>query len=56
MANPQEVPELKIQERPPSTIRNIDDGPMGGARAEDLGVPTINAKKYRWWAPGRCQS
>jgi hypothetical protein len=56
MADPQEVPELKIQERPPSTIRNVDDGPLGGAGAEDLGVPTINTKKYQRWAPERCQS
>jgi hypothetical protein len=26
---PWEVPELKIQERPPSTLRNINGGPPG---------------------------
>jgi hypothetical protein len=41
------VPELKIWERPPSTLRNIDGGSPGGAGAEDLGAPTINAKKRR---------
>jgi hypothetical protein len=39
------VPELEIQGRPPSTIRNIDGGPPGGARAGDPGTSTINAKK-----------
>jgi hypothetical protein len=24
--------------------------PLGGG-AGDMGAPTINAKKYRWWAP-----
>jgi hypothetical protein len=37
----------KIWERPSSMLRNIDDGPLGGVRARDLGTPTINAKKYR---------
>jgi hypothetical protein len=49
--SPQEVPELKIWERPPSTLRNIDSGPPGGVGAEDLGASTINAKKRRWRAP-----
>jgi hypothetical protein len=26
---PWEVPELEIQERPPSTLRNVDGGPLG---------------------------
>jgi hypothetical protein len=39
---PREVLELEVQEGPPSTLRNIDDGPMGGAGAEGPGVPTIN--------------
>jgi hypothetical protein len=46
------VPNLKIQEHTPSTLRNIDGVPPGGAEAEDSGAPTINAKKHRWWAPG----
>jgi hypothetical protein len=29
------VPELKIQERPPLTLRNVDGGPLGGAGVED---------------------
>jgi hypothetical protein len=52
--DPREVPELKIQERPPSTLRNIDDGPLRGAGAEDLESLTINAKKCRRRAPERC--
>jgi hypothetical protein len=32
-ADPREVPELEIRERPPSTLRNVDDGPPGGAGA-----------------------
>jgi hypothetical protein len=27
MVDPWEVPELKIREHPPSTLRNVDDGP-----------------------------
>jgi hypothetical protein len=30
MTAPQEVPELKVRERPTSTIRNVDGGPPGG--------------------------
>jgi hypothetical protein len=33
----------EIRERPPSMLRNIDGGPLGGA-AEDPGAPTINTK------------
>jgi hypothetical protein len=51
MVDPQEVPELKVGERPPSMLRNIDSGPPGGARAEGLGAPTINTKKSQRWAP-----
>jgi hypothetical protein len=32
-------------------LENVDDGPLGGVGAEDLGAPTINAKKHRRWAP-----
>jgi hypothetical protein len=32
-------------------IKNVDDGPLGGVRAGDLGASTINARKYRRWAP-----
>jgi hypothetical protein len=41
------VPELKIRERPLSTLRNVDDRPPGGVGAGDPGAPTINAKKHR---------
>jgi hypothetical protein len=41
------MPELKIQERQPSTLRNVDGGPLGGAGAKDTRSPTINAKKHR---------
>jgi hypothetical protein len=50
--SPREVLELEVQERPPSTLKNVDDGPPGGARAEDPGAPTINAKKRQWWTLG----
>jgi hypothetical protein len=56
MADPREVPELKIRERPQSMLRNVDDRAPGGVRDEDLGAPTINAKKRRWRAPERCRS
>jgi hypothetical protein len=46
MVGPQAVPKLVIQERPPSTLRNVDGGPAGGAKVEDPGAPTINAKKH----------
>jgi hypothetical protein len=42
---------LEIQERPPSTLRNIDSGPLGGAGAVDLRAFTINAKKHQRWTP-----
>jgi hypothetical protein len=29
MTGPQAMPELEIEERPPSTLRNIDGGPLG---------------------------
>jgi hypothetical protein len=67
-----EIPELKIRERPPSTLRNVNSGkirehppstlrnvnggPHRGARAEDLGASIINAKKYQRQAPGKCRS
>jgi hypothetical protein len=45
MTGPRDLTELKIQDSLPSTLTNINGGPPGGARAEDLGAPTINAKK-----------
>jgi ribosomal protein S30 len=48
---PQEVHELDIHERPPSTLRNIDSGTLGGVGAGDPGSPTIDAKKRRRWGP-----
>jgi hypothetical protein len=47
---PWEASELEIQKRPPSTLRTIEDGPLGGG-ARDPGVPTINAKKSQRLAP-----
>jgi hypothetical protein len=41
---PREVPELEIQERPPSMLRNVNDGPPGGAGVDDPGAPTINVR------------
>jgi hypothetical protein len=46
-AVPQEVPVLEVRERPPSILRNIDDGTLGGAGAGGPGAATINAKKHR---------
>jgi hypothetical protein len=46
MVDPRAVPELKIRERPPSTLRKINDGSLGGAGADDPRAPTINAKKH----------
>jgi hypothetical protein len=45
MAGPREVLKLKILERPPPTLRNIDGGPLGDAGAGDPGASTINSKK-----------
>jgi hypothetical protein len=41
---------MEILERPLSTTKNIDGGPLAGADG-DPGAPTINVKKYRRWAP-----
>jgi hypothetical protein len=43
--------ELEIQKRPPSTLRAIDGGPLGVARAVDLGAPNFNDKKCVLRAP-----
>jgi hypothetical protein len=32
-------------------LRNVDGGPLGGVGGRHPGAPTINAKKYRRWAP-----
>jgi hypothetical protein len=50
------VSELTIRERPPSTLRNVDDGPLEGAGAGGPGASTINAKKRRRRAHWRCRS
>jgi hypothetical protein len=42
-AGPREVPELKVQERPYQR-ENVDNGSLGGAKAEGPGAPTINMK------------
>jgi hypothetical protein len=47
MVGPREVPELEVQERPPSTLRNVDGGPLRCAKVGGPGAPTINAKKRR---------
>jgi hypothetical protein len=47
------LPELKIRERPPSTLRNVNDGPLAGAGVEGPGASTINAKKRQRRGPGR---
>jgi hypothetical protein len=45
------VLELKIQECPPPTLRNIDGRHMGDVGARDPGAPTMNAKKHQRWTP-----
>jgi hypothetical protein len=45
------VPELEIRECPPSTLRNVDDGPLG-ADDRDSGAPTINIKNVNDRHPG----
>jgi hypothetical protein len=52
MVGSREVPELKIQEYPPSMLRNVDSGPQGGARAGDAGALTINVKNIDGGPPG----
>jgi hypothetical protein len=44
---------MEIREHPPSMQKTSTAGPLGGARARDSRVPTINAKKHRRRAPGR---
>jgi hypothetical protein len=44
---PWEVPKLEIRKRPPSTLRNVNDRPLGVARAGDPGSLAINARKHR---------
>jgi hypothetical protein len=56
MADPLEMPELENRERPLSTLRNINGGLPGGARAGDPGASIINAKKRRQQASRRCGS
>jgi hypothetical protein len=53
---PREVLELVIRDHPLSTLRNVNGGPPGGAEASDPRAPTINTKKRRRRARGRCQS
>jgi hypothetical protein len=49
MVGPSEaVPE--VRERPPSTLKNIDSGPLGGS-ARHPGAPTVNAKRCQRWVP-----
>jgi hypothetical protein len=43
------VPELEVRERPPSTLRNVDGGPPGDARAGDSEVGDVDGGP-----PGGC--
>jgi hypothetical protein len=45
------VSELEIRKHPPSTLRNVDDGPPGGAGAGYPGASTINAKNVNGGVP-----
>jgi hypothetical protein len=38
------MPELEIWEHPPSTLRNVDGGPLRGVGPGDPRAPTINVK------------
>jgi hypothetical protein len=42
---------MEIWECTPSALRNIDDIPLGGARAREPGASAINAKKHRRRGP-----
>jgi hypothetical protein len=44
MTGPQEVLELEVRKRPPSTLRNINGRPPRGVRAGDLGAQHL-------WSP-----
>jgi hypothetical protein len=48
-AGPREVPELEVSECPPSTLRNIDGGPPGGAEDGGPKVGDIDGEP-----PGGC--
>jgi hypothetical protein len=50
-----EVPELKIRERSPSTLENVDGAPLGGADG-DPGASTINVTNVDGGLPRRCRS
>jgi hypothetical protein len=43
MVGPREVPELEVRERPPSTLRNIDGGPLRATRVEDPRVQRLQS-------------
>jgi hypothetical protein len=40
-----------LRERSPSTLETSTTGPLGGAKAGDPEVSTINARKHQRWAP-----
>jgi hypothetical protein len=41
----------RVPRAPTISVKNVDGGPLGGARAGDPRATTINAKKYRWRTP-----
>jgi hypothetical protein len=43
MAGLREVPELKVREHPPLTLRNVDGGPPGGAGAGGPGAQRLRS-------------
>jgi hypothetical protein len=48
MAGPREVLELKVRERPSSTLRNVDGGPLGGAEPKVVeGFPVWASKPVK---------
>jgi hypothetical protein len=50
---PWEVQELVIREYPPSTLKNVNGAPLGGAGVRDPGALTFNAKKTSMTSPLR---
>jgi hypothetical protein len=44
--SPREVPELDVQERPPLTLRNVDDGPPVAAGAGGPGAQRLRSPPH----------
>jgi hypothetical protein len=54
---PLEVPKLEIQERPPSTLRNVDGGPPWEVPKQKIREhPPSTLRNIDGGSLGRCQS